>query len=80
MMIYPSRTKLEEIAQNQVDEIRRLKEISEELLAACIDAHQALNNLLEFKLLKQNSTERELLSFIVQLNRAIAIAKAEGER
>ena len=34
MMIYPSRTKLEEIAQNQVDEIRRLKEINADLLAA----------------------------------------------
>ena len=49
----------------------------DELLEACIDSKQAMNNILEFGLLKEAQSERELLSFITQS--AKAIAKAEGK-
>ena len=49
-----------------------------DLLEACVDAKQAMNNILEFGLFKEPQSERELLPFKTQLARAIAKAKGEA--
>ena len=75
MMIYPSRTKLEEIAQNQVDEIRRLKEINADLLAALKEIEKG-EGAFSLDPLTFASNAIENMKGIA----TAAIAKAEGER